>query len=100
MAQCFIAKYCENIIAIGSILMGKRALQVGTKCMVLPLWLSILESIPFDMETNLMQHWWDQQNHLIEGGGGRRTNSSSSTAKNGQVVQSTSLKPRSNKGDD
>jgi hypothetical protein len=38
--------------------------------MVLPLRLSILESIPFDMETNLMQHWWDQQNHLIRGGGG------------------------------
>jgi hypothetical protein len=30
MAECFIAKYCENIIAIGSILKGKRALQVGT----------------------------------------------------------------------
>jgi hypothetical protein len=38
--------------------------------MVLPLWLSILESIPFDMETNLMQHWWDKQNHLIEVGEG------------------------------
>jgi hypothetical protein len=40
--------------------------------MVLPLWLSILESIPFDMETNLMQHWWDQQNHLITGGGEKK----------------------------
>jgi len=38
--------------------------------MVLPLWLSILESRPFDMETNLMQHQWDQQNHLIGGRGG------------------------------
>jgi hypothetical protein len=71
MAECFIEKYCENIIAISSILKGKRALQVGT-----PNAWSCHFGIPFLnqyhlIETNLMQHWWDQQNHLIGGGGGR-----------------------------